>query len=502
MKLIECVPNFSEGRRKETIDAIANAAKLVAGVTVLDCESDTNHNRMVLTFVGEPNEVKKAALACSAEAIRSIDLTKHTGEHPRMGAVDVVPFVPLKNVTMEECVSIAKEFAQDFSMRFGVPVFLYESAATRPERKDLAKIREGQFEGLRELIGKDQSKTPDYGPHQVHPTAGATAVGARPILIAYNVNLGTTNPSVAKHIAKQVRGRDGGLASVKALGFELKDKNMVQVSMNLTDFQKSSMWKAFELVSSLAEHSGVNVVETEIVGLVPMDALIETAIFYLKLHNFSTDQIIENKIYGITKMRGETESNLGSNSLIEFATKVASESPVPGGGSVSAYTGALAASLVAMVCKLTIGKKEYESASVKIGSILESATYFGLKLQELVEKDADAYSEVMRAMKLPKSTDDEKMIRTQRVNEALKIATEIPLETMQLCERVLYLAREVIEFGNKNARSDAETAIELSKAAALGAWSNIKINLDSLTSDPDFVREIRKKTDEILVRVR
>ena len=502
MKLIECVPNFSEGRRKEIIDAIAGEARKVPGVTVLDCENDPNHNRMVLTFVGDPEAVETAAIACSREAIKSIDLTKHTGEHPRMGAVDVVPFVPLRDVSMEECVSIAKSFARKYSQEFDVPVFLYEEAATTPERKDLAKVREGQFEGLRDLIGKDPSKTPDYGPNRIHPTAGATAVGARPILIAYNVNLKTTDLSVAKQVARQVRGRDGGLAFVKALGFQLKDKNMVQVSMNLTDFRKSSMYKAYELVSTMAEHHGVEVAESEIVGLVPTDALVETAEYYLKLQTFKRDQIIENRIYDVAGPSTIHENlEYPRMSLSDFAASVASDRPYPGGGSVAAYTGELAAALVSMVCKLTIGKKGYESKVERVASMLGQSERMRSELEGLVTEDATAYSEVTYAMKLPKSTDVEKGVKKQKLHEALKKAIETPLRTMRLSGEVLSLAKEIAETGNKNARSDAETALQLSRASIFSAWSNVKINLESLGDDPEYVEKTRKIAEPLLARV-
>ena len=272
MRIVECVPNFSEGRRKDVIDAIANAIRSTPNITLLDVEYNADHNRSVITFVGEPEPVKIAALAGAAKAVELIDLTKHKGEHPRMGAVDVVPFVPISGVTMEDCVKLAKEFGKEFSEKYQVPVFLYEEAASKPERRNLADVRSGEFEGLREEIGKNPARKPDYGPDRIHPTAGATAVGAREVLIAYNVNLGTSDVSVAKRVAHQVRGRDGGLEYVKALGFELKERGIVQVSMNMTNYRKSQLYKAFELVKLLSDRQGVPVVGSEIVGLVPMDA--------------------------------------------------------------------------------------------------------------------------------------------------------------------------------------------------------------------------------------
>src|SRR2546427_653693 len=297
MRIIECVPNFSEGRRKDVIDAIANAIRSIPNITLLDVEYNADHNRSVITFVGEPESVKKAALAGGGKAVELIDLTKHKGEHPRMGAVDVVPFVPISGVTMEDCVRLAKEFGKEFSEKYQVPVFLYEEAASRPERRNLADVRSGEFEGLREEIGKNPARKPDYGPDRIHPTAGATAVGAREVLVAYNVNLGTSDVSVAKRVAHQVRGRDGGLEYVKALGFELKERGIVQVSMNMTNYRKSQLYKAFELVKLLSDRQGVPVVGSEIVGLVPMDALVDSAEFYLALEKFSPEQVLEKKLF-------------------------------------------------------------------------------------------------------------------------------------------------------------------------------------------------------------
>jgi glutamate formiminotransferase / formiminotetrahydrofolate cyclodeaminase len=513
LKIVECVPNFSEGRRKDVIEAIRNAADQVQGVTILDCESDPNHNRMVLTFIGPPDAVKSAALESSAEAIKQIDLRTHKGEHPRMGAVDVVPFVPLRNVTMDECVALANEFGAEYARRFGIPVFLYEYAAKRSERKDLAKVREGQFEGLRELIGKDQSKDPDYGPRAIHPTAGATAVGARPILIAYNVNLGTNDLSIAKKVAHLVRGRDGGLPTVKALGFELRDRSLVQVSMNLTDYKVTSVMRAFEAVSKHASQFGVSVAESEIVGLVPMDALIDAATNYLKLAAFNSNQIIENRLFDIagrlsaspTQGLKETQTirDFGKMTLGDFAFAVSSKDPTPGGGTVAAYVGALAASLVAMVCRLTLGKKRYESSFGRVNEILDLAEKSKERLQDLANKDSLAYSNVSKALSLPKNTDAERNERKKMLEKALKEATEVPAETMSECVRVFEFANEVTRIGNKNALSDAQTALELARAAAMGAWGNVKINLESLSADNLFTQSINSRLEhaiEILKR--
>jgi glutamate formiminotransferase/formiminotetrahydrofolate cyclodeaminase len=476
LKLIECVPNFSEGRRKEVIDAIVAEAR-ARNVKVLDIESDPDHNRSVLTFVGDPGAVKEAALAASAKAIELIDLNKHQGQHPRMGAVDVVPFIPISEVTMAECVQLAKDFANEYAARFRIPVFLYEEAATRPDRRNLADVRKGEFEGLRSEIGKNPEKKPDFGPDVIHPTAGATAVGARQILIAYNVNLATNNLDVAKKIAKQVRGKDGGLTAVKALGFELKDKGIVQVSMNMVDYKTSQLFKAFELVRTLAESYGVQVLESEVVGLVPMEALTDSAQFYLRLQGFNNSQILERKL-------AETgESTLIERSLLSFATEVASDKPVPGGGSVSALAGSLAASLVSMVCRLTVAKPEYEQSWARANGILTESESLQSTLLALVDEDARSFTQLLQAYRLPKEKDDEKRRRFEEIQKGLKGAAEVPMKTAQKAARTLSLARSLAEFSNRNALSDLETAIHLAHAAALGALSNATINLAAMKDE-------------------
>ena len=295
MKLVECVPNFSEGRRKEVIDAIVREATS-RNVKVLDVESDADHNRTVLTFVGEPVAVVEAALAVGGKAIELIDLNKHRGQHPRMGSVDVVPFIPISDISMDECVQIAKEFANEYSNRFKVPVFLYEEAATRPDRRNLADVRKGEFEGLREEIGKNPDKNPDYGPNAIHPTAGATAVGARQILIAYNINLATDRPEIAKDIAAAIRTSGGGLPSLKALGLSLAERGVVQVSMNLTNHEETPLGVVFNRVREEAERRGVRVTESEIIGLVPEAALRGIDPASLLLRNFSSRQVLEARL--------------------------------------------------------------------------------------------------------------------------------------------------------------------------------------------------------------
>jgi glutamate formiminotransferase len=300
-KIVECIPNFSEGRRLEVIDQIVAAIKSVAGVTVLDRESDADHNRSVVTFVASPDEIVDAAIAGASKARELIDLNKHSGEHPRMGATDVIPFVPISGVTMDDCVELARRTGERMWAELGIPVYLYEKAATRAERENLAAVRKGQFEGIRDEIAENEARRPDFGEPRVHPTAGITAVGARPPLIAYNVNLGTSDLEVANKIARAVRHLSGGLRYVKALGFGLKDRGIVQVSMNMVNYEGTPLFRVFEMVKREAERYGVAVVGSEIVGLVPARALNAVADFYLRLENFSEDQILEHRLQSATE---------------------------------------------------------------------------------------------------------------------------------------------------------------------------------------------------------
>ena len=294
---IECVPNFSEGRRKAVVDAIVAAIASVPGTRVLDVEMDPNHNRAVVTFIGDRKAVAEGAFRGAQKAVELIDLNVHRGEHPRIGALDVCPFVPISDVTMEDCVAIARAVGERIARELKVPVYLYEEAATRPDRRALPDIRKGEFEGLREAIKKDPSRAPDFGPRELHPTAGATVVGARAPLIAFNVNLGTPDVKVAKNIAKAIRESDGGLKYVRAKGFELKDRGIVQVSMNMTNYKGTPLSRAYELIKVEAERYGVAIVGSEIVGLVPLEAIVDVAAFCLKLEDFKTEQILETRLW-------------------------------------------------------------------------------------------------------------------------------------------------------------------------------------------------------------
>ncbi|MGB9805119.1 glutamate formimidoyltransferase [Desulfofundulus sp.] len=295
MKLVECVPNFSEGRRLEVVQEILDTIKSVSGVRLLDSSSDHSHNRTVVTFVGSPESVKEAAFLATAKAAELIDMEQHRGEHPRIGATDVIPFIPVSGVTMEECVELACQLGKEIGEKLRIPVYLYEEAAIRPERRSLGAIRKGEYEGLKEAI-KTPERQPDFGPAEMHPSAGATAVGARPPLIAYNINLGTSDVNIAKAIAKSIRGSSGGYPSIKALGILIEETGTAQVTINVCNFRQVSLARVFETVKSEAERYGVNITSSEIVGLVPLDAIVDAVAFYLRLAGFKSDQVLEKRL--------------------------------------------------------------------------------------------------------------------------------------------------------------------------------------------------------------
>ena len=356
VKIVECVPNFSEGRRPEVIEAIVGEIKSVPGVMLLDKEMDKDHNRAVVTFVGGPEEVKSAAFKAIAKATELIDMEKHQGEHPRMGATDVVPFIPISGMTMQDCILLAEELGKEVGEKLQIPVYLYEAAAKKPERTNLAEVRKGEYEGMKAEIATNPDRKPDFGPARMHPSAGATAIGARMPLIAFNVYLGTPYVGIAKKIAKVIRFSGGGLRYCKALGFEIKEKNLAQISMNLVNYPQTPIFRVFELIKAEAERYGVPIIASEIVGLTPLNALLDVSEYYLRLENFKKEQVLENKLMTFTG--GEKEG------LEQFIDDVASSSPAPGGGSVAAAAGALASALSSMVCRLTIGKKKFKEADL------------------------------------------------------------------------------------------------------------------------------------------
>ncbi|HXE57778.1 MAG TPA: glutamate formimidoyltransferase [Gemmatimonadales bacterium] len=470
MKLVECVPNFSEGRRPEVVAAIRDAIAAVAGVSILDVSSDHSHNRTVVTFVVDVDHAVEAAFAGVRVARDLIDLNHHAGEHPRMGAADVVPFVPLESSTMDDCIRLARELGERVGRELEIPVYLYERAATRPSRENLADIRRGEFEGLRQEIGRNPARDPDFGPRRIHPTAGAVAIGARPFLVAYNVYLGSaSNIEVAREVAKAVRGSSGGLRYVKALGLEVDGQ--AQVSMNLVDIERTPIHRAFDLVKLEANARGVPVTWSEIVGLVPQSALDAVAAHHLQLRGFTPRQVLDRRV---------REATSAGQSVAAFLASVASASPVPGGGSVAAHVGALGAALAQMVAGLTVGKKKYAEVEDEMKAIGLEAARLADRLTRLVERDAEAYGAVTAAYRLPKDNEEQAAVRARAVAAALLGAAEVPLETARACVAVARLAAAVATKGNVNAVSDAGVAALLAEAACRGAAYNVRINVAAL----------------------
>jgi glutamate formiminotransferase/formiminotetrahydrofolate cyclodeaminase len=480
-KLVEVIPNFSEGRRPEVLDEIIGAILSVDGIVLLDKEMDADHNRAVVTYVGEPQAAAEAAFRGMKKASEVLDMSTHTGEHPRMGATDVCPFVPISEVTTQECIELAKQLGERVGNELDIPIYLYELAASRSERVNLADVRKGQYEGIRDDIEINPDRKPDYGPAKMHVQAGCTAVGVRLPLVAYNVYLDTPHVAIAKKIAKAIRSRSGGFMFCKALGFEIKERNQAQVSMNLVNYKKTPIFRVFEAIKSEANRYGVNVVSSEVIGLVPNDALVQVSDFYLKLENFTKDQILEEKL------RKEMEAQTTSRGLLDFVESVASSSPAPGGGSVSACAGTLAAALTGMVCRLTLGKKKYKDVQDEMSGTMKAADSLKMSLYALIQEDADAFDAVMAARKLPKTTDKEKAARLQSIQKATIVAAEIPLKVMKTSLEVLEFAKVAADNGNVNSVSDAGCAALNARSAVLGAYLNVKINLPGV--DDESVRE-------------
>jgi glutamate formiminotransferase / formiminotetrahydrofolate cyclodeaminase len=487
MTPFECVPNFSEGRDAAKVERLAGAARSAAGVTVLDVERNADHNRCVITLYGEGNPLIEAVVAMMRVATEVIDLTHHHGEHPRMGATDVVPFIPLGISTMPEAVRLAERLGERVGKELEIPVFLYAGAARRPERADLAKVREGQFEGLRDAIGSDPARAPDFGPARIHPTAGAVAIGARPILIAYNVYLTTPDVTVAKQIAKSVRGRDGGLPEVKALGFEIRERNLAQVSMNLTDYRVTPVPKAFDAVRREAEKLGAGIEESEIVGLIPEDAMFDAAEQSLSLRSFDRANLLERKV------RAAEAAAPGHESIGSFADRVAARTPTPGGGSVSAVAAAFAAALGEMVLAYSIDRTHPQPELVAVRALLtENRT----RLLLFADEDSRAYDKVREARKSIKEKPGDPAGQ-QRLLVALRSAASVPLETARLTHELGARLESVRAQTNALLVSDLITALALFRAATEGALANVKVNLDDLRAAGDPVASLEAEVARI-----
>lgn len=481
--LVECVPNFSEGRDKSKVDAIVEAMK-VNRVYLLDREMDADHNRCVITLMGEREAIQEATIRGVGKAAELIDLTKHQGAHPRMGAADVVPFIPIDGVTIEDCVAMARYVGEEIWKRFQIPVYLYEAAATSPERTNLENIRRGQFEGIRDEIATNPARRPDFGELRVHPTAGATVVGARKFLIAYNVFLNTPHVEIAKRVAKAVRFSSGGLRFVKGAGFLVR--GMAQVSMNLTDFEQTPVHRVFELVKREAARYGVAPVSSEIVGLIPKKALEQAAEWFLQVENFDSSLILENRLAAV--MSGKTAVGGLRAGVEAFVEQLAAPTATPGGGSAAAAAGAMAAGLAHMVAAMSRGKKAYMQYESQLSAAIVRLAQLREELKAAVDADAESYDAVMKAYKQAREAANGDAI----VDAALKQATSVPLVVAERAREVAALASKLGPITNPNMKSDLTTASALARAAVEGALANVEINLASM-KDAGFVRETRER---------
>lgn len=481
--LVECIPNFSEARRPEVIEAILESIQSVNGIKVLDRHSDFDHNRTVVTFVGSPKAAAEAAFRGISKAAELIDLNRHSGEHPRIGAADVVPFIPISDISMEECIHLAQELGQRVANDLGIPVYLYEEAATTAERRNLENIRRGQYEGLKDEIATNPARQPDFGPLRLD-SAGATVIGARQPLIAFNVYLTTDNVSIAQNIARAIRNSSGGLRYVKAMGMLVEGQ--AQVSMNLTHYRQTPIARVVEMIRCEAARYGVAIAHSELVGLVPQEALIDAAAWHLQLHQFEADQVLERKLYDTSTQSGEPS----------FLDRLAEGVPTPGGGSAAAHTAAAAAALVAMVARITVGKKKYAPVEEQMQMLVSNAEELRAKLTEAVNRDADAFAGYMAAVRLPKDDPSQQEARSQAIRQATLTAARVPLETAEMALEVMEMALAACTHGNSKAITDAASGAMLAGAALLSAGMNVRINLDGF-DDPSLSQPMLQKLSEL-----
>ncbi len=481
MSWLECVPNFSEGRDLSKVARIADHARAVPSVVVLDVESNADHNRSVITLVGEGPALVEAVLAMMRVATETIDLNQHHGEHPRIGATDVVPFVPLEGSTMEEAVQLAVRLGERVAKELHIPVYLYGNAARRPERAELPNVRVGEFEGLRQAIVQDPARAPDFGEARVHPTAGAVAIGARPVLIAYNAYLTTPDVAIAKKIAKSVRARDGGLPEVRALGFEIKERNRAQVSMNLTDYHRTPIHRALEFVRREAARYGVGIEESEVVGLVPEEALFEAAEYYLQLNRFDRSAILERKV------RAASARGSGSEPLDHFLERLAARTPTPGGGSAAAAAGALGAALGEMVLAYSVSPTA--PADPEITSAHAACREARRRFLVGMDEDSQSYEAVRVARRALKEAPTD-AARQRSYRAALDNAARVPLETARLAVGIRATLAAVGPKTRAALKSDLITARSLLRAATEGALANVSINLADLQTAGENTQEL------------
>jgi len=536
MKLVECVPNFSEGRDLEKIKVITKEIESVPQVTLLDIDPGESTNRTVVTFIGTPEGVKEAAFQSIKKAAEVLDMSKHQGAHSRIGATDVCPFVPVSGVTMEDCIQIAHDVAKRVAEELGIPVYLYEEAAQKPERKNLANIRVGEYEGLAERL-KDPEWAPDYGKPVFNPKTGATNIGAREFLIAYNINLNTRDRSLARNIAFNLREKGrakrdkegkiirdengksikipGKFKAVKAVGWFIEDYNIAQISINFTNYKISPPHLVFDEAIKEAEAIGLRVTGSELVGLIPKEAMLMAGRHYLKKQGKSPGVPEEELIDIAVKSLGledvspfdpkkkiieyqfqEVEDPLIDKNLRQFANELSMDSPAPGGGSTAALCGALSASLTSMVSNLTVGKKEYENIRGKAVELAMAAQDLKDEFLRAVDLDTVAFNKVMDTFRMKKKTEEQKKERDAAMQEATKEATLVPLGVLEKSIKALELAKDVAIHGNKNSISDAGVAGLTAQTAAEGAYYNVIINLPDI-QDEKFTSEIKAKSEAL-----
>jgi len=487
--IVECVPNFSEGRDPGKVDAIIEAMK-VPGVYLLDREMDADHNRCVITLAGDRTAIAEAAIRGVGKAAELIDLNQHTGAHPRMGAADVVPFIPIEGVSLEDCVQIARAVGEEIWKRYRIPVYFYEAAATAPERQNLENIRRGQFEGIRDDIATNPARQPDVGEARMHSTAGATVVGARKFLIAYNVFLSTPDVEIAKKVAKAVRYSSGGMRYVKGAGFLVR--GLAQVSMNLTDFEQTPIARVFEFVRREAARYGVAPISSEIVGLIPKKALEDAAEWFLQVENFDSSLILENRLAAI--MGGKMAVGGLRAGVEPFVEQLAAPTATPGGGSAAAAAAAMAAGLAHMVAAMSRGKKNYLQHERELSEAIARLATLREELKAAVDADAAAYDSVVKAFKKARESAND----TGVVMESLKAATRVPLKVAQQAREVAEIAMKLGSITNPKMASDLTVAKALAGAAVKGAVANVEINLGEL-EDAAFVSEVRQKVAALSV---
>lgn len=485
--LVECIPNFSEARRPEVVQMILNAIQSVPGVHILDRHSDLDHNRTVVTFIGDLKGAEEAAFQSIKTASQLINLDEHVGEHPRIGATDVVPFVPISDVSMQDCIELARRLGKRVGEELNIPVFLYEEAASIPEKQNLENIRKGQYETLKSEIGINPIRTPDFGPSFVS-TAGATVIGARQALIAFNIYLTTNDVSIAQKISKAVRNSSGGLRYVKGMGVLVEGR--AQVSMNLTNYKKTPIARVVEFVRREAERYGTGIHHSELVGLIPQDALIDAAQWYTQLDTFDLEQVLEQRLFN------EMQSNSHEEKSVDFLDELASINPTPGGGSAAAYAAAMGAALSSMVGRLTAGRKKYIEVEDQMWNLIERSEKLRLDLTDAVKEDSLAYLQVMNAYKLPKNTEEELKIRDNAIQESMIYAAYVPLKVAYKALYVMKNALEAALLGNTNAISDGGSGLFFAKAGLLSACLNVRTNIVNIT-DETICKQLLSEIKEI-----